>query len=97
LLLEHLAISRHLLRIQNCFDLLVGAIPDCAHLGRLRSRCAAAIAACTIWRSAAAPPTTSTSTASSTAPATTLPTTLGPLTARIFSEGLDIHCFVRED
>jgi hypothetical protein len=98
LLLEHLAIRCHLLRVENCFDLLVGAIPDCAHLGRLRSQPGAAVStACTIWSSATTPASAAATPASSAAPATTLPSTSSPLTARSFSEGLDIHYFVRED
>jgi hypothetical protein len=33
-LLEKLAKSRQLLRVENRFDLLVGAVPYCAHLLR---------------------------------------------------------------
>jgi hypothetical protein len=93
LLLEQLAISRHLLRVENSFDLLVGAIPYGAHLGRLVSRTAAtASAACAIGRR-----TTPASTAPSAAPSTTLTPPSSALTACVFSQGLHIHCFVSED
>ncbi len=93
LLLEQLAISRQLLRVEGSFDLLVGAIPDGAHLGRLASRTAAAFsAACAVGRRATPAPT-----ASFAAPSTTLTTRSSALIARVFSEGLHLHCFVGED
>jgi hypothetical protein len=93
LLLEQLAISRQLLRVENSFDLLVGAVPDGAHLGRLAPRTAAAFsAACAIGRR-----TTPTPTAPSAAPSTTLTPRSSALTSRVFSEGLHLHCFVSED
>jgi hypothetical protein len=92
-LLEQLPKSRQLLRVENCFDLLVGAIPDCARFGRSSP---SRTAACAIGRRATtttpAPPAPSTS---STAPFTgpsTAPS--AALTAPIFSEVLHRHCFV---
>jgi hypothetical protein len=97
LLFEDLAISRELLRVENRFDLLVGAIPDAAHFGGLTSR---TTAACAIgWRTTpAATATTAPSTAPSTATSTSASASaFTALTARVFSEGLHIHRFVGED
>jgi hypothetical protein len=100
LLPENLAISRHLLRVENRFDLLIGAIPDGAHLGRLASGTAATRGI--RWRTAATAattpaPTAATSTARSTATSTPSPSTATALTAPAFSEGLHVHGFVSED
>jgi hypothetical protein len=85
-LLEQLSKTRQLLRVENCFDLPVGAFPDSAHLGRWASP--SRTAACAIGRRATttttAPTTPSTS---STAPSTAL-------TAPVFSEFFHRHCFV---
>jgi hypothetical protein len=79
-LLEQLAKARQLLRIENCFDSLVGAIPDGAHLLRRPSRIAAAFcAACAVGRR-----TTSAPTAPSTFPSTTTPASSSALTAGVF-------------
>src|SRR6266550_3969977 len=94
-LLEQLAKSRQLLRVENCFDLLVGAFPDGAHLGRWPSR--SRTAACAIGRRtiATTPTPTAPSTASSTAPsAAPSAAPSSALTSSIFSEVLHRHCFV---
>jgi hypothetical protein len=92
-LLEQLPKSRQLLRVENRFDLLVGAIPDGAHLGRSSP---SRTAACAIGRRAT---TTPAATASSAAPsaspstaASALPSTA--LTAPVLSELFHRHCFV---
>jgi hypothetical protein len=80
-----------LLRVENLFDLLVGAFPNDAHLGRWASP--SRTAACAIGRRIA---TTSASTASS-APSTAasaLPS--AALTAPVFSEFFHRHYFVGE-
>jgi hypothetical protein len=101
LLLEQLAKTRQLLGVQNSFDLLVGAIPDGAHLGRWASRTAAAFAAaCGIGRrttTTAAPTAPSTAPASSSSPSATLTSHSSALTARAFSEILQLHGFVNDD
>jgi Photosynthetic reaction centre cytochrome C subunit len=87
-LLEQLAKSRQLLRVENCFDLLVGAIPDGAHLGRWASP--SRTAACAIGRR-------TTTTPAPTAPSTPPSTAPSPaLTAPVFSEVFHRHCFVGE-
>jgi hypothetical protein len=98
-LLEQLAIGRRLLRVENSFDLRVGPIPNGAHLGRRATR---TTAACAIWRRTNSTTTTS-ATPSPAAASTPAPTASAPaapsatLAARVFSERLQVHRFVRED
>ena len=93
MLLEQLAISHHLLRVEKPLDLLVGAIPDGARLGRLASLTAATLSAASAvgWR------TTLASSAPSATPSTPLTLRITTLTISVYSERLYLHRFVSED
>jgi hypothetical protein len=101
LLLEHLAKCRQLLRVENCFDSLVGAIPDGAHLLRWPSRTAAAFCAARAVGGGTTSASTASSTAHSTSPSTTAPSPSpspsSALTAGVFPQVLHLHCFVGQD
>jgi hypothetical protein len=102
-LLEDLPKRRQLLRAENSFDALVGAIPDRSHLLRSPSRTAAAFSACAVGRrTASASTTTTTAPASSTAHSATSSTTAAASTASSLTTGvlpkvLHLHRLIGQD
>ena len=100
-LLEQLAIRCQLIRVEKFFDLLVGTIPDGAHLGRWTA--AAAVGRCAtigVATPATTAPTTASSAHSTSTSATATATASAAhstATASVFPEVFHRHYFIGDD